>query len=186
MAYITKKAKENAATRDNQAVKWGLYCLNCCLMCFERFIKFLTEQGYIRMALTGSSFCTSCIGALKTSLLNIDKYTMVNGLGGGIVMVGKVLVGVLTAWIGYIITKNSDVKHQLVGYILPVIAYYILGHIIASVFLSIYDTATEAILQCFLLDEKLTGNRAGQGRGGKGVTSHRCPPPLREFFAQNS
>lgn len=45
--------------KNNDLVKCTLTCLSCCLSCFDRFIKFITENCYIMIALNGESFCSS-------------------------------------------------------------------------------------------------------------------------------
>ena len=46
---------------------------------------------------------------------------------------------------------------------------------IGSVFMSVYGIATEAILQCFCLDEKIEKSRGG-------LAAKHCPEPLADFF----
>jgi hypothetical protein len=47
------------APKNNKFFEFTLRCLSCCLSCFDRFIKFLTENSYILMGINGESFCTS-------------------------------------------------------------------------------------------------------------------------------
>lgn len=39
--------------------QFAIKCASCCIACFERAIRFLTENAYIMMAITGKNFCTS-------------------------------------------------------------------------------------------------------------------------------
>ena len=45
----------------NAALMLAIKCVKCCLYCFEKSLKFITNYCYIYVALQGSSFCSACI-----------------------------------------------------------------------------------------------------------------------------
>ena len=53
--------KSTMAMNDGQAaaVNFVVKCAACCIACFERLIRFLTDNAYIMMAITGKNFCAS-------------------------------------------------------------------------------------------------------------------------------
>lgn len=53
----------------------------CCLDCLERFIKFITKNAYIQMAITGKSFCASAWNAFCLILKNAMRFGAVNSIG---------------------------------------------------------------------------------------------------------
>jgi len=65
-----------------------LACLNCYMMCFERFIKFLNKNAYIQIALTGKSFCFAAKDAFWLIVRNPGKFAVVSGLGGIFILIG--------------------------------------------------------------------------------------------------
>ena len=52
-------------------MKCCLACVRCCLACFERAIRFINENAYIFIALTGQGFCASAHSAFYVVLRNI-------------------------------------------------------------------------------------------------------------------
>eukprot|EP01047_Picozoa_sp_COSAG01_P107777 COSAG01_NODE_36759_length_512_cov_38.808717_1_plen_47_part_10 len=46
-------------------VKYMIALLNCCVACFERLIKYLTETAFIQIAIWGTPFCKSAISGMK-------------------------------------------------------------------------------------------------------------------------
>merc|ERR1712224_297680 len=57
--YVSSSAKKSG---NDQAKKVSA-CISCCLACFDRLIKFLNEQAFVRIALTGENFCPACKSA---------------------------------------------------------------------------------------------------------------------------
>lgn len=98
------------------------------------------------MALTGNNFCRSCVGAFKVISSNPVRYALVDGIGDLLVLIGKAFVSLTTSYIGYLIIVNSPVKDKLVGVLLPIVLFGLIGFLVADVFLKIFDIATEAIL----------------------------------------
>lgn len=66
--YLQKQMEK--ASGDNAVVKCVGGCIRCCLDCFHRFIKFLNENAYIQVALTGENFCTSAMMAFTCAIKN--------------------------------------------------------------------------------------------------------------------
>jgi hypothetical protein len=56
-----KAKKSTLAMNEGQAaaVNFVVKCAACLVACFERIIRFLTENAYIMMAITGNNFCVS-------------------------------------------------------------------------------------------------------------------------------
>jgi hypothetical protein len=86
---------------DNRVVKYGLYCLNAFLACLECFVKFVTEQSYIRIALCGDNFMTSCRWVFWNSFNNALDIGMVAGMGGILVKIGEFTVAIISTVAGY-------------------------------------------------------------------------------------
>lgn len=150
---VAKQAESNKAT-ESETVKKVLACVQCCLACWERFIKFLSEQAYIRMALSGDNFLTSAKDAFMTMMTNPVRVALVEGLGGLFIEIGTFAIALSSTYIGYmVITTRPEINKLLVGTLFPTIVFFMCAYTIGAIFMSVYGVATEAILQCFLLDE---------------------------------
>lgn len=84
---------------------------------------------------------------------------------------GKALIIVLSGWIAYLIMMNSSLKDKIYSPVLPIIVVVIIAYIMASIFLSVYSFAANAILHAYLVDEEVKGGRT--------------PPSLQEFIEKN-
>lgn len=126
------------------------------------------------MALTGDNFCTSCKDAFMTVMSNPVRYALVEGLGGLFITVGTFAIALSSTYIGYqVVMHRPEIKDKLIGTTFPALVFFMCSYTIGAIFMNVYGVATEAILQCFLLDEKLNK---------RGDPLDNCPGPLREFF----
>lgn len=73
------------------------------MACFERFIRFLTNNAYIMVALTGKSFCPAAKAAFESIWSNSMRFALVNGIGGAFIVVGKFCISVTTVMVFYYI-----------------------------------------------------------------------------------
>lgn len=78
-------------------------CTRCCIDCFHRFIKFLNENAYIQVALTGKGFCSSALTAFVLALKNSGSFLITNGIGRLISFVGKAFISISNTAIGYLV-----------------------------------------------------------------------------------
>lgn len=58
LAYIDKQTKD--LQESNLALKLAMKCVQCCLWCFEKSVKFVTNYCYLYTAINGENFCASC------------------------------------------------------------------------------------------------------------------------------
>jgi len=174
LRLISEKIYKEAGGDSNPALKCCCSCLNCLVACFERFVRFLNTQAYIRVAMSGENFCTAAENAFTLMLENAARYTVLGGVGTILNFLGKVLITLLTAWLGYVIITNTDYYSENISSpIPPTVVFIIVCYLVASLFMSVYSMACETIIQAFLIDEKSNG------------TSVYAPEPLVEFMKEN-
>lgn len=135
---MSAKAKASGASQ-NQCVKCVLKCMLCLVSCFERFIKFLTRNAYIQIALTGHSFCEACKDAFYLVLRNPAKFTLVSGIGQVFIFVGKLFISCFTTFICYqILAQAKYYKEHLFSPLLPSVACFIVSYLVGYLFMSVY------------------------------------------------
>lgn len=76
--------------------------VRCCLDCCHRFIKFLNDNAYIQVALTGKNFCSSAMAAFVLALKNSASFVITNGIGTLIQFLGKLGISVGNTLVGYV------------------------------------------------------------------------------------
>lgn len=156
--YIRKKYEK--VMPNNPCTKCLICCLRCCIWCLDYFVKFITKNAYIQIALTSKSFCPAAWATFCLIVRNCARFSIISGIGTILMFVGKALIISLSGWISYLIIMNSDLKDKVFSPIFPVIVVCIIAYIMASIFLSVYSFSSTAILHSFLLDEEVKGNRA--------------------------
>lgn len=153
--FVAHQAEKYKAT-ETTIIKWAISCMRCCLDCFERFIRFLNRQAYIQIALTGKNFCESARDAFFLMLRNTARFSIVAGLGELFILIGKAFIVAVTSFIGYIIiTRVDKYSTAISSYYAPVACFAIVSYFVAANFMTVYGVGTEAILQCFLIEEEL-------------------------------
>ena len=167
--YMRKKYEKMMPA--NPCTKCLICCLRCFIWCLDCCVKFITKNAYIQIALTNKNFCSAAWLTFCLIVRNAARFSIIAGIGAILIFVGKALIVILSGWIAYLIMMNSEMKDQLYSPVFPVIVVCIIAYILASIFLSVYSFAANAILHCYLVDEEVQGNRQ--------------PKSLQEFIDKN-
>lgn len=148
--YVGEKVKE--ASGGNKCVDCMLCCIRCCLDCFDRFVRFLNMNAYIYMAISGESFCTSALHSFLLILKNAAKFGFVNGIAAVFMFLAKFTIAILTTvccWGLLKVWPDSDGNQ---GVFLPSFFVFIFSYMIGTTFISVFDTSSNCVLQCYLKD----------------------------------
>ena len=156
-------------------MKIVLKCLSCYILCFERFIKFLNKNAYIQIALNSTNFCTAAKDAFFLILRNAARFLALGSIGNVFMFLGKFLIALMATYGGYlIVTRAPMYEDELHSPIFPCIVFFLIGYVIASLFMAVYSMAIDTILQCFLADEELNEKYSRP--------PEHSPPQLRSFL----
>ena len=168
-------SKINPAARENEIIGFCCKCVICFVQCLERFVKFLDHQAYIRIALTGEGFCSAAQSAFEIMLGNAGRFSALGGIGYIFNFLGKAAITVASTWTGfYYITNVGEIKDSIFSPLGPVIAFAIASYLVAALFMGVYETAADTIIQAFILDEEIHG---------KGCSVF-APEPIKEFIKE--
>lgn len=103
------------------------------------------------------------------------KFTLVAGIGNIFMVLGKMSIAALTTLMGFLIMENWDeIEETLDSPALPLAIIFMIAYFVGAVFISVFSTSANTILQCFLVDLDLSEQ---EGRSG---AKHR-PPALESF-----
>ncbi|KAI0213013.1 Choline transporter-like protein 4 [Lamellibrachia satsuma] len=69
LQYVEKRVK----SFDNAVAKFILKCLKCCFWCLEKFVRFLSKNAYIMIAVYGKNFCVSAKNAFNLVMRNMVR-----------------------------------------------------------------------------------------------------------------
>lgn len=146
--------KQMDKVKDNNPVaKCAINCTRCCLDCFHRFIKFVNENAYIQVALTGENFCTSAMSAFVLALKNAASFFITNGIGAFLFFLGKAAICILNTAVGYLIINNVEEFKEDIDQPIPfLLLIFFMSYMMANTFMEVYGGVSLAVLQCFYAD----------------------------------
>lgn len=70
---------QEAAGATNPILILILKCFNCCVECFERFIRYLNKNAYVYISMSGENFFYSCREAYFLIIRNAFRFSLVEG-----------------------------------------------------------------------------------------------------------
>lgn len=155
-------------------LKCVLCCCSCCLACVDKFVQYINKNAYIQCALSSENFCNSAINAFCLMLKHAAKFSFVSGIGNVFMVLGKMAISAVTCLLCFIVLDIMVEKKLIASPIAPLLIIFIAAYMISSVFISVFSTAANTILQCFLVDTDISE------QNGHGEAMHR-PESLEGF-----
>jgi len=150
--YLLMYLERQAEAQKNRIVQMILKCLSYLIMCLERFIKFLTKNAYIQVALRGTPFCTSAKKAFDIIGANFLRFGVVATLGRVVHAIGYVFITSVSTIIGYFILKGM---HPEASPVIPVFVYFMTSLIVGRLYMSVFGLAVDTCLQCVIQAEEM-------------------------------
>jgi len=151
LTYLQNKAKKSG----NKVAEYILCCLNCCMWCVEKFMKFINKNGYIQTAIYGYSFCKACRAAFFLLARNILRVIAVSMVGDFVLLLGKVFVPLVTVFACYLFMAYVVSSTSIYGIIAPLICVFLLSYFIAAMFTEIFGMGISTTLMCYVADEEM-------------------------------
>lgn len=152
MAYYFEK---QAAAQKNKVMVLVLKCVQYCVWCIEKCIKFLNKNAYIQVALLGTNFCRSAKNAFQLILRNMLRFGAIAMLGSVIQFLGFIFIVAATSILGYFILQGL---HPDVYPVVPVLLYIVISYLVAKLYMNVFGLAVDTMLQCFIATEEMGGD----------------------------
>ncbi len=167
--YVAKKMED--ANGENGCTKCLIGCIRCCLACFDRFIRYINRNAYIYCALTGESFCSSALNSFILILKNASKFGFVEGIAGCFMFIAKFFISIMTTLVSFFVMQAMV---KVSSPYAPLLVMFGFAWAISTIFIEIFDTGANTILQCYLLDREV----------GLCDDEH-IPRSLKKFFSED-
>jgi choline transporter-like protein 2/4/5 len=145
--YLQKKAKDSG----NKAAQVVLCCIQCCMWCLEKCMKFINKNAYIQIAIHSYSFCKAAKESFFLILRNAGRLTALSVVSDIVLMLGKLMITFGTTFLAYLIFKGMD---DLNGPVFPTLLTLLLAYAVSLAFLEVFGMAISTILQSFVADEE--------------------------------
>ncbi|KAJ5070922.1 choline transporter-like protein [Anaeramoeba ignava] len=137
--------------KKNKCISYCFYCMKYCLYCLESWLKFITRNAYIMIAVYGESFCKSTKRAYHLIARNAIRMMTVSIIGTYLFFLGKIMVTAVVTVISLAILRSIG---TISFYIVPGIVCAILAYGIASSFMSVFEMTLDTLLLCFCEDSE--------------------------------
>ena len=156
---------------EGKAVGCLIRCITCCIACFERAIRFLTENAYIMIAITGKNFCSSAQEAFYLMVRSSAQFFISHGTTKLFINAGVILIITLCTFVGYIfITSIEPYKHEIQSPVFLTVLFGLITLPVAWAFMEFFEKGANTILMCYCVELDL------KKRGVK------CPRALANFL----
>jgi len=174
--YLLYKVEKGLKGKENWFLKSLFKVLQCLLLCFERFLKFLNKNAYIEIAIYGYSFCKGAKWAFQLITRNIIRVVVVTKISDYLLFLGKIIVTVIVGIVGNILIEYySD---QPTYWVTPLLVILFNAYGTAYCFMAVLDMAIDTIFLCFCEDlERNDGSEA---------KPYFMDPKLRKYIDKDS
>eukprot|EP00640_Fibrocapsa_japonica_P000844 CAMPEP_0113952300 /NCGR_PEP_ID=MMETSP1339-20121228/90330_1 /TAXON_ID=94617 /ORGANISM="Fibrocapsa japonica" /LENGTH=739 /DNA_ID=CAMNT_0000960877 /DNA_START=109 /DNA_END=2330 /DNA_ORIENTATION=+ /assembly_acc=CAM_ASM_000762 len=153
-AIILTQIQKKAESTGNTVVKAFFCCLQCCLWCLDKCIRFINKNAYIQTALFSYGFFTACVKSFQLILRNVGRVTAVTVVGEFVIKVMQLVIVGVSGAVAYFV-MDSYLEEELNSLIVPTIFVMVLAWYISTKFAEIFGMAILTILQCFIADEEM-------------------------------
>jgi len=151
--YIKRKYMEG-----NPMLQCIASYIQCCLECFKRIMEFISRNAYIVTACKGKCFCIAAWEAFNFILDNGAQVVAVNWISMYLMFMGKCVIVLGTGALSWLIADNAD---NINSPIILIIVCCIIAYGVATMFLSVFETAIDTILVCFCWEQSAKGSFQG-------------------------
>eukprot|EP01061_Rhynchopus_euleeides_P010787 TRINITY_DN20367_c0_g1_i1.p1 TRINITY_DN20367_c0_g1~~TRINITY_DN20367_c0_g1_i1.p1 ORF type:complete len:721 (+),score=295.34 TRINITY_DN20367_c0_g1_i1:167-2329(+) len=147
---------------DNAGTRCIISCVQCCLACFERLIKFLNKNAYIMIAICGDSFCGGARRALFLLLKHAWSVIAVNFIAEWVMFFGKLQVVAATTALGWLMITQLDMAGDdkaTQDCILTLITIAVISFVISTIFVAVFSVCVDTVLMSFCYDLDVNNGR---------------------------
>jgi len=149
MEYIDRQTK--AQQDANKMLKLAMKVTKCCLWCFEKTVKFITNYCYIYTAMQGSGFCRSCFATFAL-IVGQPAQLALNTFVRSILTLIQVLgIPAVCGWVCYqlLVVKVPPVLEP----IYPAALVVLIAYVITTAWAVVMSCALDTIFVCCVRDK---------------------------------
>jgi len=156
LAYIDQKTKK--LQRANPLVMIFMKCVQCCMWCMEKCLKYISKSAYIMIAMKGGSFCTSTRRAVGLLFDNLSQIALANTIVTFMLLLAEICISIICGMVFYwTISNNEDFKeggiNELSSPMVPVCLVFIIAWFISDKFMGLFGNIVDSTLMMFCVDK---------------------------------
>ncbi|KAL0230562.1 hypothetical protein PCE1_004120 [Barthelona sp. PCE] len=173
--FILRIIEEQLKKKKQQTAANVVKCVNCCLKCVQKIIKYINKNAYIYIAIYGGSFINGCKEAVQLIVANVARAATLDFVADFLLVIGKVFISAITAAIAAFMFK-TDVDYTYKYWFILAGVVFVGTFAIASLILAVFDMAVDTIFLCFLVDSSEADDEEDR---------LRAPKELQSFYKLN-
>jgi len=154
--YMAKKY-ESMGNKDGALYKAVTCCIRCVLWCLDKYVKFITKNAFIQIALRNTNFCSAAWSSFYLIIRHAGRFSSAIVIGWIMMMLGKGTIMATSAYITLLVVQYSYPAVQQP--FIPAAIIMAVAYLVGSLFLSIFSSSCTAILHCFIMDEDTGGSQ---------------------------
>jgi len=183
LACIVPSTRKGASS--NPCANCLAEACSCCISCFDRFLRFLTKNAYMDVAIHGSDFCKAAHHALLVLQNEATAVAVLNGATWLFQLTGLGAVSAAGAYTTHLMCKHiiafghPDSEYYIQDPLFLVGVSFCLCFLVAMPFMLVFDQVSDTILFCFAVEHQRS-SRSGRGSftplaGETGKDESRAP-----------
>jgi hypothetical protein len=94
--YLVKQYE--AANKENIMAKAVFCCIRCVLYCLDKYVKFITKNAYIQIALHSNNFCSSAWTSFYLIVRHAGRFSSAGIVGWIMMILGKGTIMAFAGW----------------------------------------------------------------------------------------
>jgi hypothetical protein len=178
LEYVDRQTRAS----ELPAVRFVVKCLQCCLWSLDRFVKFMTTNAFIQVAIHGYAFMPAARQAWTVLTANGARLSMLEAITFVLLSLGKLAIALVTFLVAFFVMKDDPSANL---YLLPCLLVGLLAFLIATVFMEVLEMAIRTIFLCVCEDMANNKPKDGESSSGSG-SAMGSPNPDPHFQATPS
>jgi choline transporter-like protein 2/4/5 len=156
LAYIDHKTQ--GLQESNILIKIGMKCVQCCLWCMEKCLKYISKSAYVMIAMQGGSFWTSTKKAVGLLFANIGQIAVANSIVIFLLLLAEISIALICAAAMYLVIDSNEKyavggAEELSSPMVPVMLVAVIAWFIADKFMGLFGNVVDSTLLMFCVDK---------------------------------
>jgi choline transporter-like protein 2/4/5 len=157
LAYIDHKTQK--LQQSNIVIKLAMKCVQCCMWCMEKCLKYISKTAYIMIAMKGGSFCSSTRQAVGLLWANLAQIGLANTVVSFMLLLAELVIVLASSLVFYLIIDRDESyamggPNELSTPMIPVLVVALVAWFVSDKFMGLFGCVVDSTLLMFCVDKK--------------------------------
>ncbi|KAJ3035236.1 putative choline transporter, neither null mutation nor overexpression affects choline transport [Rhizophlyctis rosea] len=151
-ALLRSAANENASD-GNLVAAFLAICAECCLSCIEGLIEYFNKWAFAQVAIYGKDYISAAKATWQLCKSRGIDAIINDSLIGNVLGIGSILVGLITAFVGYLYVQLSpDLPNDTSNFIIIAFIAFFIGLSEFTILANVIDSGVTTTFVCLAED----------------------------------